>query len=414
LLRELRTPVTDQSSTVDECRTFGETRSVWPRQQVLQQAARRLAAELVRRWSDGPAIPHGLLLKWVAEQWAALRLGPESLSEELRRTVAAHGPATTDGVAALAAAATGLVREWSTRLARLPATLMEQPGLRLAAAETAVRLLAERVQSAVERAGPAVEQVNRKFEAAGSADPAATIRWRYHALVLCQVAAIYAALRTPLAEQLAEIELCRRRLREASKSFADNGCMSPTDDNLLLPPGCETIADAADKLLAGMNAVPELDRQSQQSLADSTGGLTRACLADDDLLEKLGPTLIHLAESYLASQMTDRTAELFMAHHADPVAALKGLWESAVPVLAPSAETTAVFGPPELAYAAREAFGPGVTFTATADEIAVVRRSCMPFAVLPHLGPAAKTAYQRRKAAGDSPHARVDVIFASD
>jgi hypothetical protein len=183
---------------------------------------------------------------------------------------------------------------------------------------------------------------------------------------------------------------------------------------MLLPPGCDTVGDVARKLVAGIDAVGELDRAVQQHLVDSAGGLTRACLASDDLFQTLGSTLLTTAESLLAPQVTDRAADIFVSRYPDPVAAFSVMYDNAAPTVAGNAETTTVFAPPAFADAARQAFGPDVSFVSTTDEIAVVRTVCLPLTALPEYGTAAKAAYQRRKAADDSPHSRVDVIFNVD
>jgi hypothetical protein len=224
---------------------------------------------------------------------------------------------------------------------------------------------------------------------------------------------VYSLLLGQLAEQVAEIELCRSRLADVMMGLAVDEPEQPVD-NLLLPPGCANVAGAADQLVAGDDVLREYDRQTQQHFVDTVGGLARACLTGEHLPATFGPALVELAESQLGPRLTDRAAELFSARHPDPVVALKAMWESAAPVFMPTAETTAVFAPPALADAARAAFGPDVSFTPTTDEIAVVRSSRLPLIALPQFGPAAKAAYQRRKAAGDSPHSRVDMMFSAD
>ncbi|HEY2793870.1 MAG TPA: tubulin-like doman-containing protein, partial [Micromonosporaceae bacterium] len=178
LVRELLAP-TEQALTVDECRTVGQTRMVWPRRAIVRTAARRLAVSLLQRWTRPDAEDVGGPVRgWVAEQWAALELGPEPLARRLEQAAAAvigqmpeeafaalAGPATGPPLplrpeavpavvekldellarlhTALVAATDGIARERGTRLARLAVALVEQPDFRLAGAEAAVRLLTE-------------------------------------------------------------------------------------------------------------------------------------------------------------------------------------------------------------------------------------------------------------------------------
>jgi hypothetical protein len=409
LLRDLRSP---GNHLAGEVRTFGEVGYVWPRRAIVRQAARRLANELVGQWieTDSTVLTEPLA-KWVAEQWSGLELGPEALARRLRQAAAA----ATDGLTpALAAAAEALAGEWGTRVARLPATLIEQPGFRLAGAETAVRLLSEYVKQLVARSGAAADESIEKASEARTADPAAALRWQCQSMILRQVVAVYAAVLGRLAEMLTEIGICRQRLVAVAERLGAEGSPAAADVKLLLPSGCATIAGAAETAAAIADGLADLDRQTQEHLAETSGGLARACLTNRELPATLGPALTGLGESLLTPQVCDRAAELFLVRHPDPVAAFKELWTKAAPALGPSGEATAVFAPLALAEAARQAFGPDVSFAPTADEIAVVRGSPMPLTSLRHFGPVAKAAYQRRKSAGDSPHSRVDVPFNVD
>ncbi len=449
LARDLQMPVERPAAKSDDCRTFGQTRFVWPRQAILRQAARRLAGDLVERWSAGDvAAVGGPVRAWVAGQWSALELGPEALTKLLQRAAEASlgrpveetfaavaGPATLLGADAapavfarlddllarlgstLAAATDALVRKAGTCLARLAVTLIEQPDFRLAGAEAAVRLLAEQLDRALAHAGPAADERWRQADAArlSAGAPAEAVRsyaWRrFQGLLLRQVAAMYGVLRGQVADQFAEIGLCRERLVAVLGALrVEEAVDQPT--GLLLPPGCATIADAAGRFISEVEDVRDLDRRAQQHLADTAGGLARSCLTTADLPRTLGPALIELAESLLEPRMaTGGAGDLFLAQHPgeEAVAALKAAWATAAPALAASAEVTTVFAPESLADLARQAFGDGAGLTASADEVTVVRSAHLPLTSLPQLGPAAMAAYQRRKAAGDSPHARLDI-----
>jgi hypothetical protein len=260
-----------------DCRTFGAARFAWPRRAMKQPAACRLARALLERWAGTDAGPvRAAVHAWVAEQWAALGLGPDPLTRRLRQACAeelgrppeeafaALAASRTDGRApsvldvlvrveelvgrpadetspgvpgrlaeALARATDGLMRDWGGRLAQLTVCLIEQPDFRLAGAETAVRALHELLTRALAHVGPLADDWLRKSDLAGAhisalladdgqrslAGLAEAVRlyprWRYQGLVLRQAAAIYGALCGQLADELTEVGLCRRQLAAA-------------------------------------------------------------------------------------------------------------------------------------------------------------------------------------------------------
>jgi hypothetical protein len=132
-----------------------------------------------------------------------------------------------------------------------------------------------------------------------------------------------------------------------------------------------------------------------------------------ELPRTLGPALVELAETLLEPRLCDTgPGDLFVSRHPgeEAVNALKEAWAAAAPAFAVAAEVTTVVAPDSLADLARQAFGANVALTTSADEVTVIRSVVhVPLASLPQLGPTAKAAYQRRKAAGDSPHARLDI-----
>jgi eukaryotic-like serine/threonine-protein kinase len=448
LLRELMTPTDHSATAPGECRTFSQIRFVWPRHAILRTAARRLAAELIERWSSAEATAiAGPVRTWVAEQWTALELGPEALAKRLQNVAAAAigrpfeqaikaivGPVTLlrpEAVPAavaridelfarieptLLAASDGLAREWGTRLARPAVTLIEQSDFRLAGAEAAVRILAERIERTLAHIGSAADELRRKADDARSADPSAAARQRFQGLIMRQVAAIYGVLRSQIADQLAEIGLCRTRLAAVSAALRAEGQDEKPTSGLLLPPDCSTAADAANQIEIGADDLRELDRAVQRHLSDTAGGLARTCLTNEDLSQSLGPVLINLADSVLASRLgADCAAELFLARHPGDEAnrTLRAAWQNAVPVMASDqqAEITSVVAPESIEELARKEFGSDVPFLPGHDEI-VVRRtvSRLPLADLRQLGKTARAIYQRRNSAGDSLHSRADII----
>src|SRR5205823_7107545 len=91
-------------------------------------------------------------------------------------------------------------------------------------------------------------------------------RWRYQGLVLKQVAAVYAALRGQLAEELHEVGLCRGQLTAALTAVQARAADPPPEEaGWLLPDGCRTADEAADRLLGGVTRddLHDLDRRAQ-------------------------------------------------------------------------------------------------------------------------------------------------------
>jgi hypothetical protein len=401
LRRELLTPRPASqpaaASPPSDCRTFGEVRLAWPRPAILRHAALRLAAGLLEHWvtADAAAVA-GPIRSWLAGQWSALELGPDAVSKRLQ---------------SMAATADDLARESGTRLARLAVTVLEQPDLRLAGAEAAVRLLSDRVEKVIAHAGPSASDLRRKAEAARGTNPAAAARGDYQSLLVQQVAAIFTTLRGQLADQLAEIEICRKRLGVALESLRGERRPDPSDSGWLLPSGCGSIADAAGQIAIGADDLRELDRRIQGRLIDTAGGLARACLTDADLSQTLGPALVGLAEAMLAPRLGCPAADLFLARHPDPATAFKEMRTAAAPKLgSDSGDVTTVDAPAALADVVRQTFG-DVALAESADEIAVIQSARLSLTALPHFGPAARAAYLRRKAAGDSPHSRQDLLI---
>jgi hypothetical protein len=286
-----------------------------------------------------------------------------------------------------------------------------------------VRLLAEQLDRALAHAGPAADERFRQADAARSsaADPVETVRTyprrRYQGLLMRQVAAVYAVLRGQVADELAEVGLCRTRLVAVLDALRADEPDCPPPAGLLLPLGCATVPAAAGRLVTGNEDMRDLDRRAEQHLTDTAGGLARACLTAADLPQTLCPALVELAETLLEPRLRAGGAgELFVSQHPgeEAVTALTAAWTAAALAFAAPADVTTVVAPDALADLARQAFGADVVLTASADEITILRSAeRLPLASLPQLGPAAKAAYQRRKAAGDSPHARLDVAAGS-
>jgi hypothetical protein len=454
LMRELMMLVDLSATEPDECRTFGQTRFVYPRRAILRLAARQLAARLVEQWTSTNGKVAATARGWLHEQWTALELGPDALWRRLHQVgAAALGRPVTEAFVAEAGAANllrtealpevfarqddlirrletvyvaatdALVREWSTRLARPALALVEQPGFRLAAAEATVRQLAERIVGVLQTTDEGVHVCEAHAQTLRSTgtDPAEVLRtyprWRHQALLMRRTKVVFAVLREHLAAQLREIELCRARLATVVGPLKIQEPIDGSPDDWLLPPHRTTLADAACGVAITADDLRDLDERVQYRLSEVAGGLARACLTSSDLPRLLEPLLLECAERMLEPRLsTTAAAEAFLGRHsgAEASAALKTAWTAAAPPFGPGTETTIAILPAPLDDFAREALGPDVNAIAAADEITIIRSvSRLSLSALPQLGPTAKAAYQRRKATGDSPHARLDVAAGS-
>jgi hypothetical protein len=226
----------------------------------------------------------------------------------------------------LKAAAERLTESLDQRLAELAVCLIEQPALRLAGAEEAIRQVTALIESALQsveqlareltqRAAQAYEGLQallKDLQAApagrtaaprrsglaawwGGADegpapqPAELLRsyakGRSQGLLLERVASVYVSLRGQLSDQVREVGYCRNRLADLCKLWdgaakdgkpaADrpgapaapgSGLPASLADSFgrsILPTGCATPEDAVRRLLEGVNA-EELDQLDQR------------------------------------------------------------------------------------------------------------------------------------------------------
>jgi hypothetical protein len=198
--------------------TFGLARIAWPRQVLLDEAARRVCLHVLNRWSGTePVAGRAAVATWVAEQWAAQQLGADALIQRLQSAcekaagqvpealfqsmtepfvpkgfwsrpqfdraavVAVLGQMEalvgspvemtlrrTPGQFAdvLGPLAERLLKEMSVRLGQLAVCLIEQPDYRLAGAEEAIRQMGQAFEQAIKQYEPtSSELAARSLEA---------------------------------------------------------------------------------------------------------------------------------------------------------------------------------------------------------------------------------------------------------
>lgn len=374
ILRELVTPLGralagSRGSKPAEpvARSYGVARFIRPAAALNDRTACRLTAATLERWLAPETNKlKGAVNAWVAEQWAAQELGPETLTRRIHAAVDAalgqpadaafaigvrEGPLDAlvrfeewvgrgrDGddpgapgrlEAVLADATAALAAEWGGKLASLAVCLLEQPGFRFAGAVRAVALLRDGVERAQTHFAPLGDEWLRKASQAsarvhallGGLQPrraapnelgdALTLlpRWRLQGLVLKAVSAVYAALREPLDAAPVEIGACRRQVEDAltalrSRDEAQRVADPPPDaPGVLLPDGCTTLDEAVTKLIDGLSREEwrTFDAAVQGVLETRFGGLVSACLAAPDAAAHFGPLLTDRAAAFVASR----------------------------------------------------------------------------------------------------------------
>ncbi|HTK76799.1 MAG TPA: tubulin-like doman-containing protein, partial [Gemmataceae bacterium] len=385
--------------------TFGQVRFAAPRRPLLERAARRLALRLLDRWGSAEAKrQQPAVLQWVTDQWKVQELGPEPLIARFNKVCqeTLGQPADTAFAAAFKStsprstvmtrleevvgradgrgapgkladvvrqAAAPLADEWGQRMTQLAVCLIEQPAFRLAGAEMAMAMLRDATERALAHTGPLSENLLRK--AAAAADrvhglltvphtrptaPAelstaleAFPKLRLQGLILRQVAAVYAALRVQLTHALDEIGLCRQHLLSRARALRtedEHDRVTGAVSGYLLPPGCTSIDEAADQLVASVTVDErrELDHRIQEHLESEFGGLATACLTPDGPV-KLTARVREAAAAVLAPRAGEAdTAAAFLAHFAGEEPAMRALADAHTAAVPPFAAA----GLPEL------------------------------------------------------------------
>src|SRR5206468_211754 len=153
---------------------------------------------------------------------------------------------------------------------------------------------------------------------------------RLQGLILRQVAAVYANLRVQLTHALDEIGLCRQHLLARARLLRtedEHDRVTGAVSGYLLPPGCASIDEAADQLVATVTVDErrELDHRVQEHLEAEFGGLATACLTPDGPA-KLTARVREAAAAVLAPRAGEENAgTAFLAYYAGPTHAARAL-----------------------------------------------------------------------------------------
>jgi hypothetical protein len=254
-------------------------------------------------------------------------------------------------------------------------------------------------------------------------------RARLQSILSRQLLTVYQAVRNALATQLADVANCRQRMEEATARITrPSSSEPPTTPRCLMPPGCATVAEAADRFLAVLtdDDLTEIDRRVQAALEPDVGGLYQACLNSTAgasgvlaiLREETRAYLeLRLGEVDLAAMFAERFRNPQAAQHAvsQAFAEAEPDWVGVGPWCA--SEVTVVSAPPGPAgepvrELARRAIPVAGLPLADGDDAMTIYREfpAVPLGVLPQLGPAAAAAYQALPEVNQCTlHARMDI-----
>jgi len=242
---------------------------------------------------------------------------------------------------------------------------------------------------------------------------------------------VYEHLKQALVGVLNEVSACRQRLEGFRLAIVGELEQLPAGvgPGRLMPPGCPTVEEAAQKFLAFLtdDDLTELEHRIQVAIEQTAGGLYQACLNTTAGPEVLLRVVREESRAYLEVRLGEVDLPAMLAARfggADGVsrALARAVAEAAPELVGPGpwARTglTVVGTPPGAAgetvrQAALGAVDPAVEPVAadTPDEVLVLREyPHVPLAALPQCGPAWAAAYHgAAESTQCSPHARADV-----
>ncbi|MBN9517919.1 protein kinase [bacterium] len=344
-------------------------------------------------------------------------------------------------------------RDADAQLALMTVTFIEQPQYRLAGAEEAVRQIADRLKRQVE----ALESLHAEVVKAAKADfknmlaeigdkenrnatwkgPGTVVvldllrkyaRSHLNATILTLCLSAYRKLLGATPEYLREVSMCRAGLETFHAAFDESvpeaGAAGP--GKLILPEGCATLDDAADRFLAGLNPdeVLAFDQRFQKEVGKKFRGVAAVCLKPNEKGAAFREALTTRAREFLDGRLdaADPAAVFFrnrtgsQADH--PL--IGEAFDGAAPDLPGGGmrpdEATILAAPPgpdgdRFRAVVAEAL-PNVDFTPAPlpDDIAFYREyPRLELAGLPQLGQYAREAFDALLTGDHPPHARADV-----
>jgi hypothetical protein len=344
-------------------------------------------------------------------------------------------PGRGPGPMALAVAAEGerMAADMSGQVADLVPALLDTPGFRVSGAEAVARRLVMLTEQQLNAVRPLVLPTEEKAAAAydrllhhtsphkgvrkpTAAELADALRdypdAGYEAVLSDQLVKVYTQLLGVLVERLNELGGARRRLHDLHlRMVADaDAPLPPLDPGHLLPPGCATAEDAAQKYLASLDDhdLNELEQRFQRRVSEQLGGVFEACLNSADGPQSLGRLLRDTARDYLTERLGEvDVAGMMRATFGPPAAVAEALDRAFAAALPPAPrgpwgkQEVCVFAAPAgaggaaVTQAARSILPASAVVTHAPNEVVVYREwPQVPLSVLAQLGPAWEAAYR--------------------
>lgn len=381
-----------------------------------------------------------------------------SVLDQLLKLVGKPDPTQPDGTgtlhAPLAAHYEKIGKDGESQLAVMAVSFIEQPQYRLAGAEECVRQIEVRLKRHVETLEPMYadhvkdlkQTYHRLLQLIGNLSSGGN--WKHAAELLDLLRAYprkrlridilefalstYRKLLGTTPEYLRDIGICRSGLNDmhaAVGAGAEAGTGAAGPAKLILPEGCKTLDDAADRFLAGLNPADVLafDQLLQSELTKKFRGLAAIALKP---LEKGPPfrelLLIRSREFLDAKLDAANPAAVFFRNRTGGVedhSLIAEAYHGAAPDTTGYAgkqadEVATLAAPPGEAgdrfRAVVKAALPKVEFTAAPlpDDI-VFYRECprLEMTDLPQLGEHARAAAESLVAADHPPHSRIDIAW---
>ena len=354
-----------------------------------------------------------------------------------------------------------LLKDYESHLAVMAATFLEVPQFRLPGAEEAVRQIADRLQRQIDALEPVRAELDKEvrniygrlFQAIGTLSTAGGLgalavrraattaevldllrlypRKRLQIQVLDRALSIYRKLHGNTPEYLRELGFCRSTLTEFHAALTRAGQTAGSAGDaarLILPTGCRTLDEAADRFLADLAPQDLLDfeQRLQKEITRQFRGLGSVCLKPVEKGPHFRELLLTRCREFLDQRLdhSDPATAFFRFrtddHSAEPL--IGEAFEEAAPELrlppgqeqpyefnilaAPPGET----GDRLRLLTARVLPNTDLTAAPVPDDICFYRE-CPQIDLLkvPQLGEVAREAYQQMLASDHPPHARVDV-----
>ncbi|MEO2088154.1 MAG: hypothetical protein ABGY75_01480, partial [Gemmataceae bacterium] len=356
-------------------------------------------------------------------------------------------PATLDLAAAAEAGA--VIEEAGDSFTDMIPALLDTPAFRLAGTEEVVRQLLLAVDRARdelhaqlpgrEKAASAAHDrlINYTYAQKGERLSAADLTAALHAYPAEWTAAVvgrravevYDAVRAGLLPRLTELSACRQRVKEHRYRMVAEADVPAADApaDQLLPAGCKTVEDAAQRFLAALNDhdLNELEQRVQARVARQAGGLYELCVNSAAGPETLASLVREVTREYLHERMGEVDLAGMMKQKFGSAAGVGRALEAALAEAAPPVIGRGPWSHAEICgFAAPDGAGglpirqqatavlpPHARVLTTSDEVLVYREyPRVPLPALDQLGPAWAAAYQSAPdLLQSSPHARGDV-----